>query len=56
MTAQENIALARSLFDLYNSHQSDPAWLDKTVAALAEDCEIIDVPSAIPPEVVGNVL
>jgi predicted ester cyclase len=45
MTAQENIALARSLFDLYNSHQSDPAWLDKTVAALAEDCEIIDVPT-----------
>ena len=45
MTAQENIALARSLFDLYNSHQSDPAWLDKTVAALAEDCESIDVPT-----------
>ena len=45
MTAQENVALARSLFDLYNSHQSDPAWLDKTVAALAEDCEFIDVPT-----------
>jgi hypothetical protein len=45
MTAQENVALARSLFDLYNSHQSDPAWLDKTVASIADDCEIIDVPT-----------
>jgi steroid delta-isomerase-like uncharacterized protein len=45
MTAQENVALARSQLDLYNSHQSDPAWLDKTVAALAEDCETIDVPT-----------
>jgi steroid delta-isomerase-like uncharacterized protein len=45
MSVQENVALARSLLDLYNSHQSDPAWLDKTVAALAEDCEVIDVPT-----------
>ena len=45
MTVQENVALARSLLDLYNSHQSDPAWLDKIVAALAEDCEVIDVPT-----------
>lgn len=45
MTAQENVALARSQFDLYNSHQSDPAWLDKTVASFAEDCETIDVPT-----------
>ena len=45
MAVQENVALARSLLDLYNSHQSDPAWLDKMVAALAEDCEVIDVPT-----------
>jgi steroid delta-isomerase-like uncharacterized protein len=45
MAAQENVALARSLLDLYNSRQSDPAWLDKGVAAFAGDCEIIDVPS-----------
>jgi steroid delta-isomerase-like uncharacterized protein len=45
MTVQENIALARSQLDLYNSHRTDPAWLDKIVAALAEDCEIIDVPT-----------
>jgi len=45
LTAQENVALARSLLDLYNSHQSDPAWLDKIVATLAEDFEVIDVPT-----------
>jgi len=45
MAAQENVALARSLLDLYNSRQSDPAWLDKSMAAFAADCEVIDVPS-----------
>ena len=39
MTAQDNIALVRSLVDLYNSHQSDPAWLDKSVAAFAADAD-----------------
>ena len=45
MGAQENLALARSLFDLSNNHQSDPAWLDKSRAAFAADAEVIDVPS-----------
>ena len=45
MAAQENMTLARSLLDLYNSRQSDPAWLDKCMAAFAADAEIIDVPS-----------
>ena len=45
MAAQENVALARSLFDLYNNRQSDPAWLDKMMAAFAADAEGIDVPS-----------
>ncbi len=45
MAAQENVALARSLFDLSNNHQSDPAWLDKSRAAFAADAEVIDVPS-----------
>src|SRR6266516_1754175 len=47
MSAQENVALVRSLLDLYNSHQSDPAWLDKTLALVAEDCEVVDVPSGM---------
>ena len=45
MGAQENLALARSLFDLSHNHQSDPAWLDKSRAAFAADAEVIDVPS-----------
>jgi predicted ester cyclase len=45
MAAQENAALARSLFDLFNSRQSDPAWLEKSMAAFAADAEGIDVPS-----------
>jgi predicted ester cyclase len=45
MAAQENVALARSLFDLYNNRQSDPAWLEKSIAAFAADAEDVDVPS-----------
>ncbi len=45
MAAQENVALARSLFDLYNNRQSDPAWLEKSLAAFAADAEDVDVPS-----------
>ena len=45
MAAQENVALARSLLDLYNSRRSDPAWLDKSMAAFAADAESFDAPS-----------
>jgi len=45
MAAQEHVTLARSLFELFNNRQSDPAWLDKSLAAFAADCELIDVPS-----------
>ena len=45
MAAQENVALARSLLDRYNNRQSDPAWLEKNLAAFAADFEVIDVPS-----------
>jgi steroid delta-isomerase-like uncharacterized protein len=47
MAAQENVALARSLLDLYNNRQSDPAWLDKSLTAFAADAEYIDVPSGV---------
>ena len=47
MTAQENVVLVQSLLDLYNNHQSDPAWLYKSLAFFAEDCEVIDVPSGM---------
>ena len=47
IAAQENVALARSLFDLGNNRQSDPAWLDKSLAAFAADAEFLDVPSGV---------
>ncbi len=43
--AQHTATLVQTLYDLYNSHQSDPAWLDKSLAFFAEDCEVIDIPS-----------
>jgi hypothetical protein len=46
MAAQENLTLVRSLFDLYNNNRSDPAWLDKSLALFAEDCEVLNVPAA----------
>ena len=45
MGAQEHVALARSLLELYNSRQSDPAWLEKSRAAFAAGCEVVDAPS-----------
>jgi steroid delta-isomerase-like uncharacterized protein len=45
MTVQDNAALGRTFVELFNAHQSDSAWLDKALASLSEDCEIIDVPS-----------
>ena len=45
MAAQEHVALALSLVELHNHRQSDPAWLEKCMAAFAADAEVIDVPS-----------
>ncbi|HEX6480026.1 MAG TPA: ester cyclase [Ktedonobacteraceae bacterium] len=45
IAAQQNVSLARSLFALGNNRQSDPAWLEKCMAAFAADAEFIDIPS-----------
>ena len=45
MAAQENVALARTLFDPYNNRQSDPTWLGKCLTTFAADAEVIDIPS-----------
>lgn len=47
LTAPSTLILVQTLYDLMNSHQSDPAWLDKSLAFFAEDCEVIDVPSGM---------
>jgi steroid delta-isomerase-like uncharacterized protein len=44
MTAQDNVALSLSLADLFNSRQSDPAWLDKIVAAFEIDSQFTNIP------------
>lgn len=43
-TAQDNASLAQMGYDLFNTHQSDPAWIDKSLALISEDCEILLVP------------
>lgn len=45
MSAQENAALVRHVFDLINAHQTDREWLDKIVASLSEDFVLVDVPT-----------
>lgn len=45
MTAQDNLALAHSLVDLYNSQQSDPMWVEKSLAHFAADSTVTVVPS-----------
>ncbi len=42
MGAQEHVALVRSHFELYNNRQSDPAWLDKSMAEFAADSEVVN--------------
>ena len=46
-TTQDTVTLVKTLYDLYNSHQSDPTWLDKSLVFFAEDCEVLDVPSGM---------
>lgn len=47
MTAQENVVLARSLTELYNSRYSDLEWLYKSAAAFAADSTHTNVPLGI---------
>ncbi len=44
MTAQEIADRVRSEYDLFNSRNTDPKWLDKMVTHIAEDCAIVNVP------------
>ncbi len=44
MIVQDNTTLVRTIYDVYNNHQSDPAWLDKFTASTAEDFEWVNVP------------
>ena len=46
-TTHETVTLVKTLFDLTNSHRTDPAWLDKSLALFAGDCEVVDIPSGM---------
>jgi steroid delta-isomerase-like uncharacterized protein len=47
MTTQEIVTLVRKGYDAYNAHQSDPHWLDYATEDMAENGEVIDVPSGM---------
>ena len=47
MTAQENVVLVQSLLDRYNTHQSDPMWLEKGMAAYAANSTFTNVPLGV---------
>ncbi|GAA4528200.1 hypothetical protein GCM10023096_64420 [Nonomuraea ferruginea] len=36
--------LNRILLDLYGVHRSDPDWLEKSLAVLTDDCEVVNIP------------
>jgi steroid delta-isomerase-like uncharacterized protein len=45
MTMQDIARIVRDKYDAYNSHNSDPEWLNKALANVAADCEIVDIPN-----------
>lgn len=47
MTTQEIVAFVRRGYDAYNAHQSNPHWLDYTNEDVAEDGEMVDIPSGM---------
>ena len=47
MTAQEISPFIQSLYDTFNSHSSDPCWLDKVVTDISDECNILDIPSGL---------
>jgi steroid delta-isomerase-like uncharacterized protein len=47
MTTQEIVAFVRRGYDAYNVHQSDPHWLDYANEDVAEDSELVDIPSGM---------
>jgi steroid delta-isomerase-like uncharacterized protein len=47
MSTQEIVAFVRRGYDAYNAHQSDPHWLDYATQDMAQDGEVIDIPSGM---------
>lgn len=47
MSTQEMVAFIRRGYDAYNAHQADPHWLDYATEDVAEDGEVVDMPSGM---------
>ncbi|MCC6453329.1 MAG: ester cyclase [Caldilineaceae bacterium] len=47
MTTQGIVAFIQRGYDAYNVHQSDPHWLDYATEDVAEDGEVVDIPSGM---------
>ena len=47
IVAQDIVIFVRRGSDAYNAHQSDPNWLDFATEDVAEDGEVIDIPSGM---------
>ena len=47
MTTQTIEAFVRRGYDAYNAHQSDAHWLDYATEDMAEDGEVVDIPSGL---------
>jgi len=47
MTIQETSDFVRSLYDMFNTHTTDAQWMEKIVARVSDDCDILDVPSGM---------
>ena len=46
MTIQNDlVALVQIGYDAYNDHTFDAHWLERAAAPIAEECEVVDIPS-----------
>jgi len=45
MIIHDAATLVRTVYSLYNAHQTDAEWLDKTSMLVSENCEAVNAPT-----------
>lgn len=45
MIIHDTATFVRTLYNLYNAHQTDPDWLDKIGLLVSENCESVNAPT-----------
>jgi len=45
MIIHDAATLVRTIYSLYNTHQTDPDWLGKTSMLVSENCESVNAPT-----------